>query len=80
MAEQTVEVNQDDYVVIQIAKEVLGISEQEAVTTIMEIGLFNILNYPCGRTSQKHREIDKILSEGNYPELVKRLKAVFEVE
>lgn len=79
MAEQTVEVNQDDHVVIQIAKEVLGISEAEAVSTIMEIGLFNILNYPCGRTSQAHRKIDQILSEGNYPELVRRLKEVFEV-
>ncbi len=78
MADQTVNVNEDDYVVIQIAKEVLGISEQEAVTTIMEIGLFNILNYPNGNTSQKHREIDRVLSEGKYPELVTRLKAVFE--
>jgi hypothetical protein len=79
MAERLVEVNQDDYVIVQITKEVLEVSEEEAVTTIMEIGLFNILNYPCGNTSQKHREIDKILSEGKYPELVRRLKEVFEL-
>lgn len=78
MAENTIKVNEDDYVVVQIAKEVLEVSEEEAVTTLMEIGLFNILNYPCGNTSQKHREIDAILSEGKYPELVKRLKEVFE--
>ncbi len=77
MAEE-IKVNEDEYIVVQITKEVLEVTEEEAVSTLMEIGLFNILNYPLGNTSQKHREIDAILSEGKYPELVKRLKDMFE--
>ncbi len=74
---KSVNVDEDNYNIIQITKETLEVPEEQAVNVLVEIGLFNILNYPTGNTSQKHRKIDKILSQGKYPKLVERLKNVW---
>ena len=77
MGLKSVKIDSDNYGIIQVTKDILGVSEEQAVNTIMEIGLFNILNYPCGNTSQAHRKIDDILSSGKFPELVKEIKHVW---
>lgn len=70
----TVKVTTDDYDIIQMAQEVLGVSEERAVTALLEIGLNNILDYPT-----QNPRVNAILEKDNWPELVKRLKAIWTV-
>lgn len=67
-----IDVNIDDYNIVQLAKKVLGVEEKAAAAAILEIGIFNILNYPTG-----HQKIDNILSGGKFPELITEIKKVY---
>lgn len=69
-----ISVHIDDYNLIQVAKNTLGVSENSAAAAIIEIGLFNILNFPTG-----NEKMDKILSNGKFPLLVSELKKVWSV-
>ena len=71
-----VNVNSQDYRIIKVTMETLDVSESYAIGWLLEIGLFNILNYHSGNTSQKHREVDEKLSKGRWPELVVKIKAI----
>lgn len=72
-----VAVNMDNYSIVQIARETLEVPEYEAIEHLIEIGLFNILHYPLGDSSTKHRLIDEKLASGKFPKLVKALKVKF---
>ena len=79
MKNKTVEIDDDNYDIIQAAKNILGVDEAEAVNFMIEIGLVNILTYPCGKeiTDQKLKEIRKLLSTGKNLELVNRINSVW---
>lgn len=76
---KSVIVNEDDYSLIQVTKETLGITEDKAVTFLIEIGLFNIIHYPCGNALQSYRKIDEILSDDKYSELLIKIKSTWNI-
>ena len=76
---KSVDVDIDNYNIIQMTKDILGVDEKQAGNVILEIGLFNILHYPCAAPPQRYREVDQILSGGKYPELVKKIKCVWQI-
>lgn len=75
-----VQVNQDDYNIIQVAKEVLKLDEPAAVSALIEIGLLNLImpDKPKDKLNVINT-IDQNLSKPEFQELSKRLKAVWNV-
>ena len=69
METKQIQVNIDDYNIIQTIKRILDIEEKVAATYLMEIGLYNIINYPTGNL-----KIDGMLMSGKFPLLVAELK------
>ena len=69
---KTVTVNMDEYANIQIVMQATGKDEPASVTALMEIGLYNILNYPTGI-----KKVDDILKENQWQEVVKRMKEMW---
>ncbi len=67
---KTIPVSDEIYEIIQITKETIGVSEEDATMLLMKIGLFNITNFPCGNSPQRYRSYDKALV-GKYPNLLK---------
>jgi hypothetical protein len=68
----TIQITYDDYKLIQIVKEVLSLPEEKAVTTLIEIGLENMLAYP----SVPKRVYD-ILSQPKFQILILKIKQVW---
>ncbi len=69
-----VQVNEDDFNIIQLVKTELNMEESKAVAFILEVGLINMITSPCGNPT-----IDKLLKQEKYKDLVAKLKAVWRV-
>ncbi len=63
-------VNSDDHGNVQLIKRILNVSDEQAATVLMEIGLYSFLAYPTGV-----KKIDEILAQPKYQEVVNCFKA-----
>ncbi len=64
--------NTDDYASTRVVMMALDCNQQKAVTTLMEIGLANILSYPCG-----NKKVDALLSEPKYQKMIEELRKIW---
>ncbi len=72
MNQNLVSVEINDFNIIKLTKETLGVPEEKAAKFILEVGMFNILHYPVGNA-----HVDKLLSEGKYNQLVNKIKDIY---
>ena len=73
------QVNEDDYNVVQAIVDATGVSEAEAVSILLEIGLVRFLiedSTPEKRLS-KENQIDHFINSPKGQQIVDRLKAIW---
>ncbi len=69
-----VECTKDMLNIINMTAQTLECSQADAVTKLSEIGIVQILNYPTG-----NQLLDAIMEKNNFPLLIKKIKAIWNV-
>lgn len=73
----SIEVNHDDYSIVQLIKNKLNIPESKAATVIMEVGLLNFINPISSNLKGIEHNFDQKYGDGKFKELTSELSGIW---